>query len=638
MRILEFLRNNDEFGQEVNFNIANKKRYQTAIGGCCYLSICIIFIFGVLYGFKEYVNKSNPNVFISESPNEEPLVFEKNKVIFGLSGTDHTIKYGGFNNKTYDIYEYFDIIATQITLRENNSPHQKELQIKNCNKFFKNINKNKYCISVPENENIKIQGDSSDKISYILVKLRFCDPTKNRTNYSFTNSTCKGQKAFFDFLNKTNNDNFIGISFNNKIYDPLNYNQPLKPSEKLISIPNSKNILNTLFVNLKKIEVFSDLAGFFNVVDIEPHMEFDSILNSNVYTENYTNKTDYLRIIIKSLEVKKIYKRIYPFIGEWIGDASLVSTWITGFITFFYSFYNGYKFKWFIIKRIVNDENDYRGMQRNSCRLNINNILKGKGERLIDLEYKLEEKICNNDNNYFDDYNENYNGDDNNKSDIKFFSNQNEVENQQNKIEEKIKKEIELIDIDRNKDKIIEDEDIDNKEKENNDIDINDNDNDKDNDIDQQKEISEKDNPLNFISPLKSNISDVSNNLFKKLISKNLKKKGKDINYWTYILSILNIKKKNLFNIFDKVYQHFEKKFDVFYHLKKMKSVKLLKNLLLEENTEKLFDLVSKNLYRLKPENKNKKKINTTEEFLEIIKSIDDTNELNKKLILELFN
>ena len=69
-----------------------------------------------------------------------------------------------------------------------------------------------------------------------------------------------------------------------------------------------------------------------------------------------------------------------------------------------------------------------------------------------------------------------------------------------------------------------------------------------------------------------------------------------------------------------------------------MKNVKLLKKLLLEENTEKLFDLVSNKLYTFKSLNENKKKINTSEEFMDIIQSIDDKNELNKKLISELFN
>ena len=120
--MLNFLKNYDFFGQEVNFNIANKNKFQTAMGGCCYFSIWIVFSWQIAIGFINYLYKLDPVLMITESTNMEPIIFKEKETIFYLRGVDHANKYGGMKNKTYDLSEYFDIIARKILYHEKNKP------------------------------------------------------------------------------------------------------------------------------------------------------------------------------------------------------------------------------------------------------------------------------------------------------------------------------------------------------------------------------------------------------------------------------------------------------------------------------------------------------------------------------------
>jgi len=74
------------------------------------------------------------------------------------------------------------------------------------------------------------------------------------------------------------------------------------------------------------------------------------------------------------------------------------------------------------------------------------------------------------------------------------------------------------------------------------------------------------------------------------------------------------------------------RKFDIFYYLKKMKNLSLIKKCLLEENEIKILDVISNKNYSFKSENNNSSsnKLNSFENFENIIKDFIDKKEISK--------
>ena len=65
--------------------------------------------------------------------------------------------------------------------------------------------------------------------------------------------------------------------------------------------------------------------------------------------------------------------------------------------------------------------------------------------------------------------------------------------------------------------------------------------------------------------------------------------------------------------------------------------MEILKKILIEEKTEKLLDFNSNKLYSsLNIDINTNNEISSADELLELIKSIDETNEINSKLIKEI--
>jgi len=575
MILLNFLRDNDEFGQEANFNIAKKQKFQTSFGGLLYCSIVVLFLYKFSLELKNYIQKSNPIATISEKISDEPVEFEKDERIISLRGFDTTIKQGGFYNRTYDLFQYFDIIGKKITWEGTKPPNKTNLEVRKCDKKdhysedgIRQKIDSSICVFTPKNTSITIHGDWGENTTYIFIRFRFCNPKNNKN--------CLGKEKFFEHLDNSENNNYIETRLIDNLYNPENYENPLKEHWKHNYLTNSKNILNTLTFEFKKNEVDTDIGGSFEIVKSLYKREIHSISNSFVFSDNITDKTDYARLIIKGLPIKKTYSRVYPFIAEWIENATLFISWICILLQFIYSFYNNYKYKWFIFKTIVNYE-DEDNPPKIIKDLDLNEFERKKNLSSESNLKKIKEMK--------DD-----------KSDISSFSEENKNE-----------KNLELIEMDKDYNK---------RNSENN------------------EEIIENNTP----SLNKELIPIDSKMIFDSLTKSNKKKNS---NYLKFVLSIAKFKKGKLFTLFEKVCNNVEKKFDVFYYLKKIKNIKLLKKLLLEEHTHKLLNLISNKLYSssiINENNVNKKKKLDADEFSKIINSIDDNNEMNKKLRDELFD
>jgi len=76
----------------------------------------------------------------------------------------------------------------------------------------------------------------------------------------------------------------------------------------------------------------------------------------------------------------------------------------------------------------------------------------------------------------------------------------------------------------------------------------------------------------------------------------------------------------------------FLRKFDIFYYLKKMKNVSLIKKCLLEENEIRLLDIISNKNYSFKSENNNSSnnELNSFENFENIVKDFIDKKKISK--------
>jgi hypothetical protein len=627
MRILEELRKKDVFGQEQKFNINKGQKFQTPIGGCLFFFYVIIFLLRFYWGAYKYILKNDPEVNISDSFFNAPIYFKPKDKIISLRGLDHTKM--GFYNKTYDLEEYFDFSAFNLYETKTGDNPKIELNIKKCEENETYITNTHYedniCIYAPDDKFIPIYGGWSDNMSYIHIVLKFCDPKLKKK--------CKGENEFWRFLNRTKEMNYIETRIVNELFNPENYTNPLQGYEENYYKINSRKLSNTFTFNFKANQVNSDIGGIFNYVEYKTGREMESVNRVFDYIENFGFDRSYFKVIIKSREIKKIYSRIYPFINTWIEEATLFSTWITIFLNFFYSFYNDYKYKWFIFKTLVKyeDENENDDNDNGKDKYTIKAIdlieIENENKRKTIIENKNKNKNENN-NNTFNSFEENYN----NNLSKKFFSKKNilnkkdlEINNELKEIENENNNEINIIQEDKNNSNLFFNpyekkniareilKKVEKEKKEKSTISVN------------EKEKNETESKLKISSHI----------IFESLTKSN---KKNYINYFYWInRSRVNKQKKKIFDFFEKVYEKIEEKFDIFYYLRKIRNLEILKKILFEEKTEKLLDFYSNKLYSfINIDKKTNNEISSADELLELIKSIDNNYEINNKLIKEI--
>ncbi len=292
----------DIFGIPPLFTIRGSSTFQTYPGSFLTIFCISLILIYILFHLTEMFNHKNPNLHSS-------IYYEENIPEIKLNKNNFSFAFSLENNeyKHYIDESIYNINAFQTTLILQNDGSYKSkndhLQIIKCNEinfdlildYKKELPlDNLFCI---QNE-IFLEGDYKQPIwNYITLNFSKCEnSTKN-------NNSCKSEIEINNLLN----EGFIGMYISDNIFNPYNFNNPLKMFIKNLYKPFSLKYFADIFLYLKIIQIETDIGYFFEDKKSIISNSYDYIQDDKIYK----NSTNFISLKIRISSKKEFYQRDY---------------------------------------------------------------------------------------------------------------------------------------------------------------------------------------------------------------------------------------------------------------------------------------------------------------------------------------
>jgi hypothetical protein len=591
----------DNFGKSINLKIDGKDAYQTILGGLLNIFVLFIFFSHLSFSFNKFF-ENDPSISYSQNFNPEKTInLTSNQFLFAIS------LYNYVNFSSLNISEYLDIYSGY---RSKQNETNFDFKFKPCNElkyntsfYTEKLGKLLYCPYLEEEKNFTLNlNENQESILYLKV---------------FTNTSIEYKRNITKALENDSKLLTIKIHYNLNLFDPENYNKPIRPhliDTSTVLSKSKQSFIHLMYETLTVESIYMKLLDFkfFN----------DSIGIRQVKSDIKIVKRekeirDYLKAVFYPNLVNVKYQREYKSIFELIGDASVITSWVSFCLSFLYSYYCDFKYKSFLFRKLtINNIDDIDSTDVN---LKKNNLKEMKfftnenlsGIRMSDIGFIKDKE----------------------KEEAESEEKEKEKEKEKNDLSSEINPNFKS----KNDDDNIYDEESrknsldDSNSKENNSYSINDN-----------YFIDEK-SKENMVENLEDNNSKIS--IDKNSCAKNsdtlekfiFKKKKVEISFLGYLFSCG--KRRNKYRALNEFYDKFEEKTDIFFYFKKIKNLDLMKKLYLNNEQIKVMDILSeKYLFKFKEERKSKDLIGVdSQNIRSSLLNLDSKIDINKKLIEKIF-
>jgi hypothetical protein len=384
---------------------------------------------------------------------------------------------------------------------------------------------------------------------------------------------CKDPNLFRELLENSSLNAFI-ITVNKKIFDSENYKIPFKEQQEEIYSLNSINILKTINIEMENIEVESETISMLDVSNTIKNKTTSSYSMDYIYSNEFDkNKKSFKNNYLSIMITQKPTKRKYIRKYPFIDELIGDATLLTSWISIFFGFF--YRF---YNEQLHKEFLFKRLINFNEQKINLRNI-------------SINELRKNNNNNNQKDNNDLNEENNLNKVKLNSFQYNQRIYELSNLENSSMRRSLD--------DRLIQE--------------------------------------INIHQPKKFEINEKENKLvFDSLYSV----KGKlNINYCNFIISCFNLKKNKIYDKIENIFTKLDSKLDVLHYFRNLKNMKILKKLVLEKDQINILKLISNKLYSistLDEEDKNKK-IKNANEFKKIIESIDQTKDINIRLLREIY-
>jgi len=574
------LKSLDHLGHGINFTIHNQPHLQTVCGGILRIIIYLIGLFLAYFFGQDFIQKTNPQVDFEIKETLLPINFtyKANDFIFA-------IKFENTLHKNINVSDYFHIITTLDTYKIVNSEYileSKNIPMVRCNdmkydeeieSFFSKVSKYKqyFCPLIAKDTEITINGNFEHlfDINTINLKLNLCLNVENKTN-----KNCKNYKKFFNEILK-NDDLYVDMIINEVDFDRDDIDYPLKKKLRTTGNILSPNMVKRDYVLLTKSDVIEDDGYILSNKFIYSEYGFSSKRSEFFFFNNIDSDDDITPLIneyyslnivgdFKYKQFSRKYMKFQNVLALLVSFMNLLISMIRGIYAFYYRF----RLRTYFFRKLVRIPAD-KAQEEGKNIINISNqhskIELKAASNLTERQLKLRDSPRNSIEKPA-------------VSNIRSFinspinDNENNLDNNNHNEKSKIK--------------------VENKEIEKNKAFI----------ANMEKMNTNKNSSLVLLASL-------DNNEIEKVYDSFVKKETNNFSFWfnlkTKILKNNTKNSKYLLKSED-YYELFRNKFDIFYYLKKMKSISLMKKLMFEENVLNLVNLLSNKYYTL-DESKNTK-------------------------------
>ena len=235
--------------------VNQQNSYKTLLGGLTSLLLILLTIASVGYFGKDLISKKDPTTIVS--------AYDYQDLRFNV-GIDGYYLFMAIEDSNFNYYNdpsifTFSAYHKNVTLNNQGVANliEKEIEIKPCKTFFKDTDKLKdglnrdlfYCLKPDE---ISIQGYWGNKINaYAGIYLKKC------VNSTENNNFCKP----IEEIDEKINGGVISMYSTNYLLDLKDFDSPAKLNFNNIFYSLNTDFTFTLFIQLRKIEIYTD-AGF----------------------------------------------------------------------------------------------------------------------------------------------------------------------------------------------------------------------------------------------------------------------------------------------------------------------------------------------------------------------------------------
>jgi hypothetical protein len=372
------IRHADYFGVPINFQVKDKHKYRSLLGGSIFI---FYFIFSVVYiflNFKNFINREQINsilneVFLDFAP-ELDFVNMSLSMAIGLDVGDPT--------NLAKIYKYLQINANLVEMKKSDGISTKTkyiLNLSQCNqsKFegyelsYEQLGlKNYFC---PEFTNTSIKGLYTEEL---FKYYEFSVSLRSEYLKDFK----EARQLFTDY------DINFNIYYVDNTFDVYNFEKPIR---KFIS--NKFSSLDWIFIKKTNFDFMrTSFTSDSNVFMKDPEKQELIVSDFSYEYFKYTSEdrmilklkdyNTFSKVYIRSLNKERVIKRVYSKITEYLANMSSILSSILLILYVIMTYLNYLKAHQYIMKNILKFKEN----------LNLNN-----DKSLIYLKSKFLNKTCN---------------------------------------------------------------------------------------------------------------------------------------------------------------------------------------------------------------------------------------------------
>jgi len=308
-KFLHIIKSRDILGEPISFTIDKEDAPKTLIGGILSCSVWIFLVVLFILQIRDPVFKTNPTLssFFNIQAKPEPFDLTLKNLPIAINIMDEKMK---SYNDIFSMQAYQTILDVSVS-DEQDIYRQLSFDLINCTSenfpflpkedFDKlNVDESK-CI---KNQNLTIEGITGEsRQKYVTIQLSYCDYINGMKD-----PACDINAKKELIKNKTNL--FFLMFFQNNIFDPLNYTEPVQNYLESCFIYIDNNSIKSQTVYLSKSLLKSDDDILFSSFDKEYKTISYEYTKSDTYIQNYDeNAIAYIMINLSNKEF--IYYRTY---------------------------------------------------------------------------------------------------------------------------------------------------------------------------------------------------------------------------------------------------------------------------------------------------------------------------------------
>lgn len=351
--LLNLFRDLDYFGVNVNFNIKDKRKYQSIFGGVTFIVFAIISISYIFLNFQSFASRSVMNLVFNQQylKSAPKLSLEDYKVGMAVG-----LDVDGDSNLLNLAYKYFDI----------------NFNLVNYTKVKGIFIKTKVAISLDKCEKGHFYNKANDSYDSMKLYNYFCPNTTNTTiegiftdeiftYYEFV-TTLKpayynnAAEIYTMFQNREIRASFVYLDTSIDVYI---VNEPVSKqlNSYFISLDFSTykrmnlNFMNLSFISDENI-LFRNEVPTFNII-LDYKEEYFSIIGDNRFVDKPNNFGSLAKMFIRSSPRAQLNKRIYQKLTEYLANTSGILSQILLILFVLLSYINHFKARQSVMKKIM---------------------------------------------------------------------------------------------------------------------------------------------------------------------------------------------------------------------------------------------------------------------------------------------